>query len=80
MQVPLLNTYPLSSKIKCWSFIRTGMKTFHAFKLSDGVLTMLINVKMPMINGISTFISMINFILSWVEHVFLQPLALASRL
>ena len=29
---------------------------------------MLINVKMPTIIGILTFMSMINFVLSWVEH------------
>ena len=37
-------------------------KTFHAFKLSDVVFIMLINVKMPTIVGILTFMSMINFI------------------
>ena len=30
---------------------------------------MLINVKMPTIVGILTFMIMINFMLSWVEHV-----------
>ena len=29
---------------------------------------MLINVKMPMIVGISTFMSWISFMLSWVEY------------
>ena len=29
---------------------------------------MLINVKMPTIVGILKFMSMINFVLSWVEH------------
>ena len=29
---------------------------------------MLINVKMPTIVGILTFMSRINFVLSWVEH------------
>ena len=29
---------------------------------------MLINVKMPAIVGILTFMSMIDFVLSWVEH------------
>ena len=43
-------------------------KTFLAFKLSDVVYIMLINVKMPTIVGILTFMSMINFMLSWVEH------------
>ena len=44
------------------------MNTFLAFKLSDIVFIMLINVKMPTIVGILTFISIINFMLSWVEH------------
>ena len=36
---------------------------FLAFRLSDVVFTMLINVKMPAIVGILTFISMISFML-----------------
>ena len=43
-------------------------KTLLAFKLSDVVFIMLRNVKMPNIVGILTFISMINFMLSGVEH------------
>ena len=39
-----------------------------AFKLSDVVFIMLINVKMSTIVGILTFLSMTNFIFSWVEH------------
>ena len=39
-------------------------KTFLAFKLSDDVFIMLINVKMPTIVGILTFMSMINFMIS----------------
>ena len=39
-----------------------------AFILSDVVFIMLINVKMPTIVGILTFMSRINFMLSWVEH------------
>ena len=35
-----------------------------ALKLSDYVFIMLINVKMPTINGILIFMSMINFVLS----------------
>ena len=35
-----------------------------AFKLSDVVCIMLINLKMPTIVGILTFMSMINFMLS----------------
>ena len=37
---------------------------FLAFKLIDIVIIMLINVEMPTIVGISTFINMINFILT----------------
>ena len=44
------------------------MKKFIALSLSDVIFIMLINVKMPTIVGILTFISMINFMLSWVEH------------
>ena len=36
--------------------------------LSDAVYIMLINVKMPTMVGILTFMSRINFVLSWVEH------------
>ena len=43
---------------------------FLAFKLSYWVFIMLINVKMPTMVGISTFMSMINFMLSCVEHEF----------
>ena len=39
-----------------------------AFSLSDVAFIMLINVKMPTIVGILTFMSMINFVLSRVEH------------
>ena len=44
------------------------MKKFIALNLSDFVFIMLINVKMPTIVGILTFMSRINFVLSWVEH------------
>ena len=40
----------------------------HAFKLSYDIFIMLINVKMPTIVGILTFMSRINFVLSWVEY------------
>ena len=40
------------------------MKKFLAVSLSDVVFIMLINVKMPTIVGILTFISRINFVLS----------------
>ena len=41
--------------------IKMLKKTFLAFKLSDIVFIMLINVKMPPIVVILTFMSMINF-------------------
>ena len=44
------------------------MKHFLAFKLSYVVFIMLINVKMPTLVGILTFMSMINFMLGSVEH------------
>ena len=44
------------------------MKKFLALSLSDVVFIMLINVKMPTIVGILTFMSRINFMLSLVEH------------
>ena len=44
------------------------MKNFLALSLSDVVLTMLINVKMPTIVSILTFMSRINLVLSSVEH------------
>ena len=40
------------------------IKKFLALSLSDVVLIMLINVKMPTIVGIFTFMSRINFVLS----------------
>ena len=50
-------------------FIRTKMlhykiKVFLAFKFSDAVFILLINVKMPTVVGILTFLSRINFMLS----------------
>ena len=44
------------------------IKKLLASSLSDVVFIMLINVKMPTIFGILTFMSRINFVLSWVEH------------
>ena len=38
------------------------------FQIDNVVFIMLINIKMPTIVGILTFISMINFVLSSVEH------------
>ena len=43
------------------------MKKFLALSPSDVVFIMLINVKMPTIVGILTFMSRINFMLSWVD-------------
>ena len=40
------------------------MKKFFALSLSDVVFIMLINVKMPTIVGILTFMSRITFVLS----------------
>ena len=44
------------------------MKNFLALSLSDAVFIMLIYVKMPTSVGILTFMSRINFVLSWVVH------------
>ena len=44
------------------------MKKCHAFSLLDVVSIMLINVKMPTIVSILTFMSRINLLLSWVER------------
>ena len=43
-------------------------KKFLALSISDVIFIMLINVKMPTIVGILTFMSRINFVLSLVEH------------
>ena len=44
--------------------IPTNEEVFCKLSLSDVVLIMLINVKMPTIVGILTFVSKINFVLS----------------
>ena len=44
------------------------MKKFLALSLSDFVFILLINVKMPTVVGILTFMSRITFMLSWVEY------------
>ena len=44
------------------------LKEVSNFKLSDVVFIMLINVKLPTIVGILTFMSRINIVLSPVEH------------
>ena len=54
--------------MKFQKLIKTKMlKTFLAFKLTDTVFVILINIKMPMVVGTLSFMSMI-FILSIVEH------------
>ena len=42
-------------------------KIIHAFKLSDVVFIMLMNVKMATINGSLAFMSRINFVLNLVK-------------
>ena len=44
------------------------MKKFLASSLSDAAFIMLLNVKMPTIVGILTFMSRINFVISRFEH------------
>ena len=44
------------------------IKTVLAFRCSDAVLFMLINIKMPTIVDILTFMSMIDFMFSGDEH------------
>ena len=53
------NNFNCSKKLKY-----RQIKKFLAVSLSDVVLTMLINVKMPKIVGTLTFMSRINFVLS----------------
>ena len=63
--------------MKFQQLINTKMlnqKAFLAFKLSAVAFIMLINVKMPTIVGILTFMSRINFVLSSVEHEFFYNL------
>ena len=50
-------------KLKYWQIKKCIVLSF-----SDIVLIMLINVKMPTIVGILTFMNRINFVLTWVEH------------
>ena len=56
----------LVKMLNCWKShtAAQNIKTFLAFKLSDVVFIMLIDVKMPTIAGILTFMSMVNFMLS----------------
>ena len=55
-------------KIQLLIKLKIPTKTFPALSLSDVVFIMLINVKMPTIVGILTFMSRIKFMLSRVEH------------
>ena len=52
----------LNCYTKCWKW------RLPAFKPSGVISIMLINAKMPTIVGILTFMSIINFMLRWVEH------------
>ena len=58
----------LSTKFQLLIKTKIPTKKFLALSLSDVVFIMLINVKMPTIVGIVTFVSRINFVLSLVEY------------
>ena len=58
----------LSTKFQLQKLIYRQLKEFLALSLSDVVFIMLINVKMPTIVGILTFMSRINFVLRRIEH------------
>ena len=61
----LSSSTQLSTKFQL--LIKTKIQTnkeVSCFILSDAVFIMIINVKMPTINGILTFVSRINFVLS----------------
>ena len=60
----MLNTTEQEISIPHKNLKYRKMKKFLALSLSDVVFTMLINVKMPTIVGILTFMSRINFMLS----------------
>ena len=45
-----------------------NIKKFSFFQAVDNAIFLLINVKMPTIVGILTFMSGENFMLRWVEH------------
>ena len=59
---------PTEHEISITYKIKTLKNIDFSFKLSDVVFIMLIDVKMPTIVGILTFLSMINSMLSWVDH------------
>ena len=58
----------LSTKFQLLLKTKIPTKTFLALNLSNVVFIMLINVKMPTIVGIITFMSRINSVLSRVKH------------
>ena len=58
----------LSVKIQLLIKSKRLKNAFLAFKHSDVVYFMLINVKMPKHVGIFTCMSMMNYMLSWLEH------------
>ena len=59
-------TVTLSTKLQLLKY--RNMKKFLALSISDVVFIMLINVKMPTIVSILTFMSRINIVLSCVEY------------
>ena len=59
-------TVTLSTKLQLLKYRK--MKKFLALSISDVVFIMLINVKMPTIVSILTFMSRINIVLSCVEY------------
>ena len=63
-------TFPLVSWVRCgtWLYRFQIFAPLLTLSLSDVVFIMLINVKMPTIVCILTFMSRINFVLSWVER------------
>ena len=58
----------LSTKFQLFIKTKIQMKKLLALSLSDVVFIMLVNVKMPTIFGILTFMSRINFMLPLVKH------------
>ena len=63
-EVIKLFSFTFQLSMKCQLLLKTNLleiTDFFAFKLSGVVIIMLINVKMPTIVGILTFMSMINF-------------------
>ena len=67
-QVPLETELRLkvpSDRLCVWCSV---LCPHHAMESMDVVFIILINVKMPTIGGIFTFVSRINSVLSWLEH------------